>query len=651
MGVIDYKAKQIYPDLIIDKGFVLKFKEKLNIPTYILEQLILKYSDQEVSDNDITQISEMLKSKIVKAKDNLKIQAKIRDKGKMDIIDKLKVVFNKSTNRYEGRLLNLAIKEVLISDSLIKEYPNLLEGGLWAELTLSYSGKEKVGFQLEQINPLQSQKFDFDDFKVRRAKMTKFQWIGFLLRSIGLEPLKLSKRKKLLYLSLLIPFVEQNYNFIELGLRGTGKSYLYRQLSQESILVSGGKTTVANLFYNMGTRQVGLLGKNDVVAFDEVAYIDFKDKTAIQILKDYMESGSFSRGKEEINTEASMVFLGNINEDITMLLTNSHLFSPLPRLMQDIALMDRFHFYLPGWEMDKLKEDSFTKHSGLQSSYLASALNKLRQLDFTDVIDDYFSLDKELDIRDERAIKKTISGFLKLIHPDGVFTKEDLKIYLDIALEGRKRIKQQLVKVGDFEYKDVKFEYIDLESKEKCYTLLPEEKLKIESEDRLSPPGTVYIGEIIEGEQFGLLKLVIVAKPGRGKILFRGELDNLIKRSLRKTFLLIKQRRLRDDLKTKLNNNDFYVLTKPILNQIKSDISNAFFIAVYSLLNNKSVTDGLLVTKDSSFYRKNKSAQAIKSLKVEGEYGESRLLFPLKSKTFIELPSELSIELSTFITV
>ncbi|OCL28545.1 TIGR02688 family protein [Orenia metallireducens] len=648
MGLIDYKAEEICPDLIVDKGLLLKFKEQLSLPDYIIEQLIIKYNGEKTSDKEVQLIAQTIKDKIVKARDSLEVQSRIIEEGSSLVIDKVRTIFNNDKQEYQCQLSNLDIKDVIIPRKLAIKYTYLLNNSLWSEIKLKYCN-EKKRFEIEELEPLEFKDFNLEDFKERRKKFTTFQWTCLLLRSVGLEPLELSKRKKLLYLSRLIPFVEKNYNFVELGLRGTGKSYLYRQFSRESILVSGGKTTVANLFYNMGTRTIGLVGDNDVVAFDEVAYIDFKDKTAIQILKDYMESGSFSRGKEEINTDASMVFLGNINEDISMLLNRSHLFAPLPELMQDIALIDRFHFYLPGWEMDKLKDNKFTKHYGLQSSYLATALNHLRELDFTQVVDDYFLLDDKLDIRDERAIKKTLSGYIKLLHPAGDFTKEDLKLYLDIALEGRKRVKKQLIKMGSFEYKEVGFKYIDIESKEVYRTFLPEAKTGLKY--KILPPGTVYIGEVVGDDKFALLKLEIHCKAGKGKLIFRGELDQGLKKNIRKTFLIIKAKRLHGDLKEQLNNNDFYVTATPVLNEVTSDISNPFLIAIYSLLNNKSVAEGLLVTENSSFYRKYKVNQSIKTIKVEGDNGQIKILFPLKSNIFVEVPSKIGFDILSFLVV
>ncbi|MCK8816694.1 BREX system Lon protease-like protein BrxL [Natroniella sulfidigena] len=646
MALIDNKAERVFPKQIIDKELVQQFKGNLSLPTYLIENLILTYQDDETS---LDEIEQLLNQQVVKTKDDLKVQNKIRQADQM-IIDKIMVkIRNKA--EYEAQVLNLGLKKAKIKQEVVKKYPGLLENGVWAKVSVSYL-EDQNKFEITELTPIYNTNFDLEEFKEKREEFTDFQWRCFLLRSIGFEPLDLSERKKLLYLSRLISFVEKNYNFIELGSRGTGKSYTYRQLSEQSILVSGGKTTVANLFYNMGTKQVGLVGKWDVVAFDEVAYIDFKDKTAVQILKDYMESGSFSRGQEEIVAEASMVFLGNINQDISVLINQSHLFKPLPQVMQDIALIDRFHFYLPGWEMERLKEDCFTTHYGLQSSYLAQALAELRELDFKGVLDEHFEFDQKMDVRDKRAVKKTVAGFLKLLHPHGKFDQKDLRSYLDLALEGRKRVKEQLIKMAPFEYEETSFNYVEQESGQQFHIYLPEQRMDTGYRRELAKPGTVYIGQILESQKFALLKLEIKIKAGQGKLLFTGQLDHNLKKQIRKTFLHLKNRKLNLRLKNKVEQNDFYVKVTSLMHQVTADISNAFLIAVYSLLNNKSVPNGLLITEESSLYRKAKSNFTLKALKVESETGKVKTLLPLqKDNIFIEVPSEVIAYAPYFIKV
>ncbi|MCK8825992.1 BREX system Lon protease-like protein BrxL [Fuchsiella alkaliacetigena] len=653
MALINHKAKDIFPEHIIDKGLVNRLHSQLNLPMYVVENLLLDYTAEELKEKDIEEIRDSIRNKLIKHKEGRKLKAELRDGEEMTFLDKITAKSVAGKNKYWAQLLHLGVKKAVLPKEIVKKHPGLLENGIWAEVKLSYLGEEAgpdSEFKVENLLPCQEASFDLAQFKQKVAKLTDFQWLGLLLRSIGIESIDLPRRQRLLLISRLIPFVEKNYNFVELGARGTGKSYVYRQLSGESILVSGGKTTVANLFYNMGTKEIGLVGKWDVVAFDEVAYIDFKDKTAIQILKDYMESGAFSRGEEEINAEASLVFLGNINRNLRILLSNSHLFEPLPDLMRDMALIDRFHFYLPGWEMKKLKENDLTSNYGLQNSYLALALNELREMDFSEVIDEYYIFDERMDARDKRAVKKTVSGFLKLLHPHGNFDKSNLKSYLDIALEGRKRVKEQLIRLGSFEYKETTFEYQDRQTKEQYYPTLPE--LDNCFKGSLAKPGVVYIGQIIEESDFALLKLRVVAEPGQGKLIFKGEMEQEFKNQIRKTFIFLKERNLCDNLGKNVNNYNFYISIIPILRKIEADIGSAFFVALYSSLSGKSVTTGLLVTEKSSIYRDSEHTYGIRALKLEKEDGQIKTMLPLKrDNVFVEVPKEVISQVSTFITV
>ncbi|MCK4258391.1 MAG: BREX system Lon protease-like protein BrxL [Halanaerobiales bacterium] len=654
MTLIDQKLKDFFPEDILKKDLLFQFREKFNIPIYVIENLILKFKQDDIGLEDVEIINQLIKERLVDTKESLKVQAKIRDQGNLVIIDKVTAKAIIGQNQYWAELVNLGARKVRISKQLIREYPDLLEKGLWAEVKIRYLDSEsslESEFEIEKLIPIQRTNFFLEDYQNKVDEFSIYQWSCILLRSIGIEPLFLSQRRRLLFLSRLIPFVEKNYNFIELGSRGTGKSFTYRQLSSEATLVSGGKTTVANLFYNMGTRQLGLVGKRDVVAFDEVAYVDFEDKTAIQILKDYMESGSFSRGRENMRGQASMVFLGNINHDLSLIMRRSHLFEPLPKILQDMALIDRFHFYLPGWEMKKLKEKDFTKHYGLQTDYLSMAFNRLRELDYTDLLDEYFIFDKNINTRDIRAIKKTVSGLLKLLHPSGNFSKEELKIYFELATEGRKRVRTQLTKMGSFEYEDVSFEYYDKGTQQHFIPSLPEDKISRDYMLKLADPGVVYIGQILDGKEFALLKLKIKACSGSGKLLFVGDIDFKIMNLLRRTFLLIRDRKSNLHLRDKIKSRDFSVEVTLFLNQIDGDVSNAFFIALYSLLNNKSVTTGLLITEKTSIYRKSAYSTVLNAIKVKGNGGKIKILLPLANDVFVEVPNEVIIYAPCFINV
>ena len=643
MPLINVKAKKMFPDKIIRKELSLKNKEKLNLPTYLLENIIYNQQLKNGKSFDFEKIKKYVKDKVVNSKDQKKIQAKIRNKESLVIIDKITAKMYSSKQEYLAQIFNLGIKKAKISQNIINEFPDLLDKGIWAEIEISYLGsqsKKDIEFKIEKVQPLQHISFDLNEYIEKVKQFKTDEWFKLLLRSIGIEPNNSSKRTNLLTLSRLIPFVEKNYNFIELGYRGTGKSYNYRQLSNQSILVSGGKSTVANLFYNLNTKQMGLVGKKDVVAFDEVAYVDFKDKTSIQILKDYMESASFSRGEEEISADASIVFLGNINQKLKHLLRDNDLLKSFSHSLKDLALIDRMHFFLPGWEMNKLKEKNFTKHYGLRNDYLAIALSKLREFDFTHHVENFFDFDTNMDVRDLRAIKKTVSGFIKLLHPDGNYTKNELNLYLDLASEGRKRVKEQLTKMGSFEYERISFEYIDKETNEKHLPKLPEDKLDSEIKQRIAKPGIIYIGQIIE-QELALLKLVIKIKPGNGNIYFSQENNFKLVKQIKKSFMNIKGKSF--DLKKQMNQNDFYIKIIPIQKKITADISRVFFIALYSLIQNKSLTNGFIVNDKSSLFKRKTKYNVIKAIKVENE-DQTKTLLPIKrrnSNIYVEIPREV----------
>ena len=656
MAIVDHKAEEVFAGDIINKSLVKNFREKVKLPVYVLENLLSQNLERELVYEELEPLVGLVKEKLVNPKENLKIQAKIRASKTLTIIDKITAKAVMGEDKYYAKLLGLGAKKVIISNELVNKFPDILERGLWAQLSVGYLGDKatkKSEFIVKDLTPLQRTEANLPEFRKKVNQLSKFQWKYLLLRSIGIEPFNFSRRRKLLLLSRLIPFVEKNYNFIELGARETGKSFIYRQLSNESILVSGGKTTVANLFYNLGTRQVGLVGKREVVAFDEVAYVDFKDKTAIQMLKDYMESGTFSRGKEVISAEASMVFLGNINQDVHTLLHKSHLFKPLPEKMRDMALIDRFHFYLPGWEMKKLKESDFTDHYGLKTDYISMIFSQLRQQDYTHIIDEYYELDPKMNSRDKRAVRKTVSGFIKLLNPDGEVKKEELKLFLELALEGRKRVQEQLVKMGSFEYEEANFEYTDKETNRKYYPVLAEDRGTFEFKRKLARPGVVYIGQFLKkGQDFALEKMEIEMTPGSGKLFFKDDVRYSLKNNLRKTFILIKNRKSYLKLSKKMRKYDFYVSVNSLMKKVDADISNAFFICLYSLLTNKSVSSGLLVTEKSSIYRKPKFNLEVKALKAEGENGRIKTLLPLtKGRIFVEIPHNVIAEVPHFIVV
>lgn len=372
--------------------------------------------------------------------------------------------------------------------------------------------------RIRKLTPIQMPHVDMDELKRGRKAFTQDEWLDIMLRSIGMEPDTLKPREKFLLLARMIPLVENNFNLCELGPRSTGKSHLYKEISPNSILVSGGQTTVANLFYNMGRKTVGLVGLWDCVAFDEVAGINFKDKDGIQIMKDYMASGSFARGKEEKAASASMVFVGNINQSVDVLLKTSSLFDPFPPEMgTDTAFLDRMHCYIPGWEIPKFRPVHFTNDHGFISDYLAEFLRELRKEQYGDALDRWFHLGKNLNQRDTIAVRRMVGGFVKLLYPDGEFTKEQLEEILVLALEMRRRVKEQLKKLGGMEFYDVNFSYIDNESFEERYVSVPEQGGGKLIPDGITNPGNVYTVAHGKSGMIGLFRLESQMLPGNGK--------------------------------------------------------------------------------------------------------------------------------------
>ena len=478
--------------------------------------------DEATIKEGIQKVKQILSENYVRPDESEKVKAKIKEKGRFKIIDKVSVKLNEKADRYEGLLSNINLRNVIIDDTYIRKYEKLLSGGIWCILTLEYwfdENSKDSPFKMVELKPIQMPETDISDFIYHRKDFTLDQWIDVICRSVGMEPVNLDENAKWHLVARMIPFVEKNFNICELGPRGTGKSYVYDEISPYSILISGGQSTVANLFYNMSTRTVGLVGMWDVVAFDEVAGINMKDKDGIQIMKGFMANGSFSRGKESINADASMVFVGNINGSVENLVKTSHLLAPFPADMIDTAFFDRFHHYLPGWEIPKMRPEFFTNAYGFISDYYAECLRELRKYNFSDAISHYFRLGKDLNQRDSIAVKRTVSGLIKLLFPDGKYTKEDLRKCLEYAMVGRRRVKEQLKKIGGMEFYDVHFSYVDLEQNEEYFVGVPESGGKSLIPEGDLPAGTVYtIGKNAASGHKGLFRLDIQRMSGNGKI-------------------------------------------------------------------------------------------------------------------------------------
>lgn len=540
--IIKDKLRQNFDGKIVRKDLTKKIKEGANVPTYVLEFLLGQYcssDDDEIVAQGVENVKRILADNYVRPDESEKVLSKLRQRGAMTIIDQVTVELNLRYDYYEARFSNLGLGGVPISEEYPEKYDRLLCGGIWCIIQLEYNNdsleeEAQIGFNgkpksksknggnslisIRKLTPIQMPHVDIEDLKQGRKAFTKDEWIDVLLRSIGMEPEELTYREKWLLLLRMIPLVENNFNLCELGPRSTGKSHLYKEISPNSILVSGGQTTVANLFYNMGKHTMGLVGLWDCVAFDEVAGIRFKDKDGIQIMKDYMASGSFARGKEEKAANASMVFVGNINQSVDVLLKTSSLFDPFPPEMgTDTAFLDRMHCYIPGWEIPKFRPEHFTDDYGFITDYLAEFLRELRKEQYGDALDRFYRLGKNLNQRDTIAVRKMVGGLVKLVYPDGVFEKEDLEEILQIALEMRRRVKEQLKKLGGMEFYDVNFSYIDNESFEEHYVSVPEQGGGKLIPEGMCNPGQVYTVSRGKSGMIGVFRLESQMLPGNGK--------------------------------------------------------------------------------------------------------------------------------------
>ncbi len=522
---IKEKLREQFSGKIVRKDLTKKIKEGANVPVYVLEFLLGQYcssDDETIIERGVQHVKRILADNFVRPDEAQKILSMLRQKGSYTVIDKITVQLDVKHDIYMAEFSNLGLKGLPISEEYPEKFDRLLCGGIWCIVQLEYEYNEEEKhdspIKIRKLTPIQMPHVDIDELKAGRKAFTKDEWMDVLLRSIGMEPDSLKPREKWLLLARMIPLVENNFNLCELGPRSTGKSHLYKEISPNSILVSGGQTTVANLFYNMGRKTVGLVGLWDVVAFDEVAGINFKDKDGIQIMKDYMASGSFARGKEEKAASASMVFVGNINQSVDVLLKTSSLFDPFPPEMgTDTAFLDRMHCYIPGWEIPKFRPEHFTNDWGFITDYLAEFLRELRKEQFGDALDQYFHLGRNLNQRDTIAVRRMVGGFIKLLYPDGEYTKEKLEEILVLALEMRRRVKEQLKKLGGMEFYDVNFSYIDNETFEERFVSVPEQGGGKLIPDGVCNPGNVYTISHGKSGMIGVFRLESQMLPGNGK--------------------------------------------------------------------------------------------------------------------------------------
>lgn len=653
MSDINRKLRTYFDGKIVRKDLTKSIKEGANVPVYVLEFLLGQYcssDDPSIIEEGVANVKRILADNYVRPDEAQKILSLLRQRGSHTVIDKITVNLNIKKDTYEAEFSNLGIKAIPISEDYPSKFDRLLCGGIWCIVQLEYEyieeDKNASPIHIRKLTPIQMPHVDINELKQGRKAFTKDEWISVMLRSIGMEPDTLTEREKWLLLARMLPLVENNFNLCELGPRSTGKSHLYKEISPNSILVSGGQTTVANLFYNMARKTVGLVGLWDCVAFDEVAGINFKDKDGIQIMKDYMASGSFARGKEEKSASASMVFVGNINQSVDVLLKTSSLFAPFPPEMgTDTAFLDRMHCYIPGWEIPKFRPQHFTNDYGFISDYLAEFIRELRKEQYGDALDKYFRLGKNLNQRDTIAVRKMVGGFIKLLYPDGEYTKEELEEVLKISLEMRRRVKEQLKKLGGMEFYDVNFSYIDNETFEEFYVSVPEQGGGKLIPEGMCNPGQVYTVAQGKTGMLGVFRLESQMMPGNRKFERSGlGSDGKCKEATNTAFNFLKANSNRISGSISTTTKDYIINYQDLQGIGMTDkLALPTLIALSSVALGKPVASSLAVLGEISIAGTLiKVDELANSLQVCLDSGAKKVLLPIVSAADIgAVPSDL----------
>lgn len=652
--IIKDKLRQNFAGKIVRKDLTKKIKEGANVPVYVLEFLLGQYcssDDPELIEKGVESVKHILADNFVRPDEAQKILSQLRQRGNYTVIDRITVKLDIKKDAYFAEFSNLGLRDVPIEEDYPAKFDRLLCGGIWCIIQLNYEFDDEDyrsvnPIQIAKLTPIQMPHIDIEELKAGRKAFSQEEWLDVMLRSTGMEPDALTEREKWLLLARMLPLVENNFNMCELGPRSTGKSHLYKEISPNSILVSGGQTTVANLFYNMGSKTVGLVGMWDCVAFDEVAGIKFRDKDGVQIMKDYMASGSFARGKEEKAASASMVFVGNINQSVDVLLKTSSLFDPFPPEMgQDTAFLDRMHCYIPGWEVPKFRPEHFTDDYGFITDYLAEFLRELRKEQFSDALDRCFRLGKNLNQRDTIAVRRIVSGMVKLLYPDGDFTKEQLEEILRFALEMRRRVKEQLKKLGGMEFYDVNFSYIDNESFEEKYVTVPEQGGGKLIPDGICNPGQVYTIAQGRSGMIGAFRLESQMLPGNGKFQRTGlGSDREAKEATDTAFNFLKANCRRISGNISITTNDFIINYQDLQGLgLTSNLALPSLVAMCSIALGKPVVSSCAVLGEISIAgTMQKVDNLADTLQVCMDSGAKKVLLPLTSAADLgTVPAEL----------
>ncbi len=659
LDALDVKVADAFGGRVVRKDLVKKTKVGFNVPVYVLEYLLGRYcssTDPSIVAEGLEHVKSVIAERFVRADEGELIKSRTRERGMMRLIDKVTVTYRETEDKYWASLANSGLTFVHIAPPLVQRFEKLLVGGVWANVeiryddTLQHRGVTRP-FTIDQLQPIQIASASLDEYIEGRRRFSRDEWLDLLIRSMGYEPTHpdFTVRRKLLYLLRLVPLVEHNYNLVELGPRGTGKSFVFREISPYVILVSGGQVTVPKLFIeNSPPYRIGLVGVWDVVAFDEVAGSQFRRPEEKQIYKDYMEMGSFSRGsgKGTIPAYASFVFNGNIDGDVETLARTSHLFTPFPETIRyDMAFHDRWHAYLPGWELPKMQPDYFTSHLGFIADYLAEIFRELRKRNYTDAFERFFRLGNHVEERDRKAILKTFSGLLKLLHPDGRCEKAEVEQYLRFAIEMRRRVKEQLRRMGGIEYARVNLSSIDLESGEERFVSCPElGVIQLIPEGQLEPGDVFTVGLDRAEGRFGLFRIQVQAMKGSGQLRVTGTTSKPMRDALQTAYDYLKAnlRRLGSD--RDLREFDLHVQVQSLMQAREgAGTGVAFFIALLSAALARPLVPQLVILGDLTIHGVLLRVDSLADkLKTAMDAGAKKVMIPTENKRdFADLPADV----------
>ncbi len=646
---LDEKLNRVFAGRVVRKDLVRRVKVGANVPAFVLEFLLGKYcasSDPLAIEMGMQVVNDTLRDNYIRPDESTKAQVLVKKKGRHTFIDKVKVKLVDS--QYWAEIVNFGHQNVHIPDHYVHDYERLLTGGIWAQLDVAFQYDEetkgKYPFWIEKMTPIQLATFDMEEYRKIRAEFTTEEWLDVIVRSMGYETANMATRTKLFYCLRLVQLCERNFNYVDLGPPGTGKSYAVQELSPYAALLTG-PTTVANMFGHMSGRRKGMVEIWDSVGFDEVADLEKMPKEVITTLKTYCESGKFQRGAEESAGYASIGMFGNTRQPVDVMVQSSHLFEPMPTVIrEDIAFLDRIHYYLPGWEMPVMRNELFTDHYGLVIDYVAAALRELRKANFTESLDRHFSLGAHLNTRDRKAVRRTMSGMLKILHPHGEVSKEDMEQLLAFAIEGRRRVKEQLKKMGSFDYHQTAFSYIDNDNGEERFVGVPEQGGRdLIAADPL-PPGTVYASCVDGSGTVGLFRIEVSTSGGTGKLRSAGGANGAVKESFGRAFSYLQSNKTPLGVARDCDTLDFHVECIDLLgNRAEGDLGVAFLVACYSALKKASPQAGLIVLGDLSIQGNIKAVRSLNEpLQVAMDNGAKKVLVPIENKRqFLEVSSDV----------